>query len=183
MLLERGSRLELDTLRVTVKLDFIEPRSVGTVQMADPATGYLRLTEFHLKGGAELEKAVKDLKGRGAKRLILDLRGNPGGAMVSAEEIAGLFVPRATLVFRTDSRRPSARDEVRTTSDGPFRDLPLMLLIDEGSASASEAVAASLQDHDRALILGRRSFGKALVQRAFPVPPRVTSSGSPLPGS
>ena len=168
----RGSRLEPDTVNVTLKLDFIQPVSVSIARMVDPTTGYVRLVEFHPKAGEELEQAVKAVKGKGAKRLLLDLRGNPGGALIAAEEIAGLFLPKDALIYRTDTRRSSLKAEVRAHSDGPFRDLPMMLLIDNGSASASEAVASSLQDHDRALLLGRRSFGKALIQEAFPVPPQ-----------
>lgn len=171
LLFTRGSRLEPDSVRVTLKLDNIPPLSIGMVRMADPTTGYVRLLEFHVKGGEELEKAVKEVTSKGAKRLLLDLRGNPGGTIIAAEEIAGLFLTKGTLVFRTEARRPADRDEVRTHKDGRFEALPLMLLIDNGSASASEAVAASLQDHDRALVLGRRSFGKALIQRGFPIPP------------
>jgi peptidase S41-like protein len=81
-------------------------------------------------------------------------------------------MPKGTLVFRTVGRRRSANEQVLTTKDSPFRDAPLLVLIDEGSASASEAVAGSLQDHDRAVLAGRRSFGKALVMQLFPVPPQ-----------
>jgi carboxyl-terminal processing protease len=168
----RGSRLEPDSVRVSLKLDFIKPVSIGMARLVDPTTGYLRLVGFHPKGGEELASSIRGLRSKGAKRLILDLRGNPGGAMLAAEEIASLFLPKNTLVFRSYARRPGDREEVRTRQEGLFVDLPLMLLIDNGSASASEAVAASLQDHDRALLLGRRSFGKALIQRAFPVPPQ-----------
>jgi carboxyl-terminal processing protease len=172
LLLSRGPRVAPDSVRVSLKLDYIPPISMGAVGQADATTGYVRLVGFHAKGGQELEKAVKELKAKGAKRLLLDLRGNPGGAISAAEEIVGLFLPRGTLVFKADARRPVDRQEVRTTRDGPFTDLPVILLIDNGSASASEAVAGSLQDHDRALVVGRRSFGKALIQRAFPVPPQ-----------
>lgn len=172
LVLERGSRLEPDILRVTLKLDFIQPLSIGTARMLDPTTGYVRLLGFHRNSGDEIEKAIKDLKGKGAKRLLLDLRGNPGGVMIAAEDIAGLFLPKTTLIYRTEPRRASARELSMTQKDGAFRDLPLILLIDGASASASEALAASFQDHDRALLLGRRSFGKALVQRAFPIPPQ-----------
>ena len=172
LLFLRGSRLQPDSIKVTLKFDFIQPVSVATVRMVDPTTGYVRLAGFHVKAGEQLEKAIRDLNDKGARRLVLDLRGNPGGAMIAAEEIAGLFLPRDALIYRTDGRRPAARAEVRARKDGPFRDLPLMLLIDNGSASASEAVASSLQDHDRALVLGRRSFGKALIQEAFPIPPQ-----------
>lgn len=172
LLFERGTRLEPDSLKVNLKFDYLKPFSVTATQLVDPTTGYVRLSGFHEKGPEELEKSVKDLRGKGAKRLILDLRGNPGGSVFAAVEIAGLFLPQGSLIFRTIGRRKSATDDFVTKKDGPFRDLPLMLLVDEGSASASEAVAGSLQDHDRALILGRRSFGKALMQQAFPIPPQ-----------
>lgn len=172
LLFERGSRLEPDSLRVTLKYDLLKPASVTTARLVDAATGYVRLTGFHQKASDELEKAVKDLQGKGARRLILDLRGNPGGLVFAAVEISGLFLPKQSAVFRTIGRRKNVTDAFATEKDGPFRTLPLMLLIDEGSASASEAVAGSLQDHDRALILGRRSFGKALMQQGFPIPPQ-----------
>jgi carboxyl-terminal processing protease len=172
LVFERGSRLEPDSLKVTLKYDLLKPISVTVARLVAPTTAYVRLSGFHEKAGDEVEKAVKDLQGKGAKRLILDLRGNPGGLVFAAVEISGLFLPAKSPVFRTIGRRKSANDDFQTQKDGPFRALPLMLLIDEGSASASEAVAGSLQDHDRALILGRRSFGKALMQQAFPIPPQ-----------
>ncbi len=172
LLLERGSRLEPDSVRITLKFDFLKPRSVESSGLADLATGYVSLGGFHFKGGQELEQSVKDLQRRGARRLILDLRGNPGGSVLTAVHIAGLFLPKNSLIFKTEGRRRSASTEYRTERDGPFRELPLMVLVDQGSASASEAVAGSLQDHDRALILGRRSFGKALMQQFFPIPPQ-----------
>lgn len=172
LLFERGSRLEPDSLKVTLKYDLLKPVSVPTARLIDATTGYVRLSGFHLKSGEEVEKAVKDLQGKGARRLILDLRGNPGGAMIAAVEISELFLPRSSVVFRTLGRRRSATDEFVTGKDGKFLKLPLMLLVDAGSASASEAVAGSFQDHDRALILGRRSFGKALMQQGFAIPPQ-----------
>ncbi len=172
LLFERGSRLEPDTVRVGLKFDFIVPHSVGTYRMIDASTGYLWLQGFYPKGGEEVASAVKELKGKGARQLVFDLRGNPGGMMGAAIDIAGLFLPKQTVIFRTEGRRRDTRDSVVTGKDGPFRELPMMILIDGGSASASEAVASSLQDHDRALILGRRSFGKALIQQALPVPPQ-----------
>jgi carboxyl-terminal processing protease len=172
LLFARGTRLEPDSVRVTVKLDFIKPISITAARLADPTTGYIRFAIFNLKGGEDLEKAVNDLKGKGAKRLILDLRGDPGGFMIAAEQVAGLFLQKDTLIYRTEARHRTDSDELRNHRNGSFRELPLMVLIDNGSASASEAVAATLQDHDRALVLGRRSFGKALMQRAFPLPPQ-----------
>ncbi|HXI19707.1 MAG TPA: S41 family peptidase, partial [Gemmatimonadales bacterium] len=172
LLFERGARLEPDTLAVSLKYDLIKPVSVTATGMVDATTGYLRLSGFHEKSADEMEHAIKDLKGKGARRLLLDLRGNPGGVVIGAVEIASLFLPKQALVFSTVGRRQAANSEFRTGKDGPFRDLPLMVLLDEGSASAAEALAGSLQDHDRALLLGRRSFGKALMQQAFPIPPQ-----------
>ena len=172
LLLTRGNVLAPDSVRVQVKFDIVEPRSVGLARMVDATTGYLRLDGFWAKGREEVERAIKDLKGKGMKRLIFDLRGNPGGSVGAAVEIASLFFPEKTLIFKTLGRRSAANNEFFTETDGPFRELPLMVLIDDGSASASEALAGSLQDHDRALILGRRSFGKALMQRLFLVPPQ-----------
>jgi carboxyl-terminal processing protease len=172
MLLLRGSRLEPDSIRVGLKLDFIEARSVGVNRMLDAQTGYIYLSQFHGNGAPEMVKAIKDLQGQGARQLLLDLRGDPGGEVHAAVEIASLFLPAQSLVFRTVGRKRTSNQEFRTEKDGQFAKLPLMVLIDEGSASASEALVGALQDHDRALVLGRRSFGKALEQQAFPIPPQ-----------
>ncbi|MFN8647068.1 MAG: S41 family peptidase [Gemmatimonadales bacterium] len=172
LLLERGSRFEPESVAVTLKYDFIRPRSVVGSFMLDGTTGYVRLAEFFAKAGDETERAIKDLKGKGARRIILDLRGNPGGAVVGASDVAGLFLPKGALVFRTVGRRRVMTDQVLTTRDGPFRDLPLIAMVDEGSASASEALVGSLQDHDRALVIGRRSFGKALIMFPLDIPPQ-----------
>ncbi len=172
LLFERGSRLEPDTIRVNLKYDFIKPRAVTLARMVDPTTGLVRLSEFSYKSGEETEKAIKSLRGKGMKRLILDLRDNPGGFMGELVEVASLFLPKDTLLYRIEGRRVVGPTDIRNPHNGDFRELPLMLLVDEGSASASEALAGTLQDHDRALLLGRRTFGKALMQQAFPVPPQ-----------
>ncbi|MEO8294658.1 MAG: S41 family peptidase [Gemmatimonadota bacterium] len=169
--LQRGQRWEPDSLRVTVKFDYLEPHAVTNVRMVNQITGYLRLQQFYLKAPEEVEDALKKLRSAGATRVIFDLRGNPGGIVRSAVDIASVFFPKGTTVFSTEGRRKSASQQFTTENDGRYRDLPLIVLIDEGSASASEALTGSLQDHDRALIMGRRSFGKALMQRAFEVPP------------
>jgi carboxyl-terminal processing protease len=168
--LERGSRLEPDTLSVTLKRDFFEAHSVSMVRMADPTTGYVRLAEFGSKAPAEIHDALKRLLGQKAHQVILDLRGNPGGVVVSAVEIASEFFPKGTVIFKTVGRKKDADTTFVTKRDGDFTDLPLIVLIDGRSASASEALSGSLQDHDRALLLGRRSFGKALMQSLFFLP-------------
>jgi carboxyl-terminal processing protease len=168
--LERGSRLEPDTLSVTLKRDFYEAHSVSIVRMVDAATGYVRLEEFGSKAPAEIHDALKRLLGQKAHQVILDLRGNPGGVVVSAVEIASEFFPKGTVVFKAVGRKKDVDTTFVTKRDGDFTDLPLIVLIDGRSASAAEALSGSLQDHDRALLLGRRSFGKALEQMLFLLP-------------
>lgn len=168
--LERGSRLEPQTYEVTIKRDDLKERSVGTTRMLDDSTGFVRLALFGTDAADELEKAVNRLRHDGAKRLILDLRGNPGGSVLASVEVASLFLPKATVVFRTRGRKKSVDEDYVTKRDGRFDDLPLIALIDDHSASAAEALAGSLQDHDRALLVGRRSFGKALMQSPFVLP-------------
>src|ERR1044071_6034351 len=106
-----------------------------------------------------MRDALRGLERRGARRFILDLRDNPGGIAQQAVDIAAQFLPKGAVVFRTKGRSPDATKDYVTSRDGPFRDVPLIVLINERSASAAEALAGSLQDHDRALIIGRRSFG------------------------
>jgi Peptidase family S41 len=130
----------------------------------------VRLAEFGPSAADELRKAVKELRSRKARQLILDLRGNPGGSVTEAVDLAAEFLPAKTLVFVTRGRKKVLNEDYRTKGQGDFVDLPLILLVDQGSASAAEALAGSLQDHDRALVVGRRTFGKALMQTGFLVP-------------
>lgn len=168
--LERGPRLEPDTFSVTLKRNSFEIRAVSVIRMIDPATGYLRLEGFHGKAPDEMRDGLRRLRGMRAERVVLDLRGNPGGSVLDAVEIASEFFPRNTVIFRTRGRKRDVDTTYVTKRDGEFRELPLVVLIDERSASASEALAGSLQDHDRALLVGRRSFGKALMQTIFLLP-------------
>jgi carboxyl-terminal processing protease len=117
-----------------------------------------------------MHDALKKVQGLHAQRLILDLRGNPGGSVTYAVEIASEFFPKNTVVFRTQGRKRDVDTTYVTRRDGDFRLLPMIVLIDERSASAAEALAGSLQDHDRALLVGRRSFGKAIMQSIFFLP-------------
>jgi carboxyl-terminal processing protease len=168
--LERGPRLEPDTFSVKLKRVFLESPSVSVARMVTPETGYVRLDEFGPSGADQVRKAVRQLRSGKARQLILDLRGNPGGIVTEAVDLAAEFLPAKTLVFTTRGRKKAVNEDYRTKGSGEFVDLPLILLINEGSASASEALAGSLQDHDRALVVGRRSFGKALMQTGFLVP-------------
>jgi carboxyl-terminal processing protease len=172
LLFERGPRLEPDTLRVQIKYDFLDVKAVSLTRMLDATTGYLRLGGFDWKSSDETESALKGLRGKGMKRLILDLRDNPGGYMGELDQIASLFLPKGVLIYEVRGRKVIGDPKTMTTRNGDFRELPLMVLVNEGSASASEALSGALQDHDRALIVGRRTFGKALMQTMFIVPPR-----------
>jgi carboxyl-terminal processing protease len=171
VLLERGPRLEPDSVSVTMKRAPSPPAtSVTLSRMLDGTTGYLRLHEFGATAAKEITDSISRLKARKATRFILDLRGNPGGIVTEAVSIASTFLPESTVVFSTRGRQRSVNQVYRTKGGGEYRDLPLVVLIDQGSASAAEALAGSLQDHDRAVIAGRRSFGKALMQTGFSVP-------------
>lgn len=167
--MERGPRFEPDTFNVTLKRNPFQVQSVSVVRMIDSITAYLRLEDF-LGNADEVHKGLKQLSGMGARNFILDLRGNPGGAVVSAVEVASEFFPKTTQIFSTRGRKRATDTTYVTKRDGEFRLVSLIVLIDERSASASEALASSLQDHDRALLVGRRSFGKALMQAPFYLP-------------
>ncbi len=170
LMLERGPHLEPDTLTLTLKRSVVEQQVVPPPQMVNATTGYVRLEQFTLAGVPKFEAAVKQLRGDGAKVLIVDLRGNPGGDVGALIDIVEMFLPANTDIMRSQGRKKTGLETVKTKDDGKFRDLPLIVLLDEGSASASEIFAGAMQDHDRALIVGRRSFGKALVQQALPLP-------------
>lgn len=168
--MERGPRLDPDTFAVTLRRGEVEQHSVSRVRMIGEGTGYFRLEEFTGEASKEVHDALRKLRGQRARQVILDLRGNPGGSVIAAVEIASEFLPKGAIVFRTRGRKRDVDTTYVTKRDGEFRDVPLIVLINEGSASASEALAGSLQDHDRALIIGRRSFGKALMQTVFFLP-------------
>ena len=170
--LERGPRLEPDTVSLTVRNDDIQPRSVTRERRLAGGIGYVRFSEFNFEAGREVRDAIERVTdGSGPRRIILDMRGNPGGALVAAVDVLSGFLSKGQMAFRTKGRHPDANQEFPIAKDGRYRDARLVVLIDEHSASAAEAVAGSLQDHDRAFIMGRRSFGKALMQRPFLIPP------------
>lgn len=168
--LERGARLEPEILELRLEREEFRGGSVADFGLREPGIGYVRLVEFREGASEELRKAVEDLLEREANVVLLDLRGNPGGLLDEAVEMASLFLDQAALVFSTRGRKAEMNREHRVRQDGKFRDLDLVVLIDEGSASAAEVLAASLQDNDRALLVGRRTFGKALIQVPFVLP-------------
>lgn len=159
-----------DTVDVPVVRERIHMPDVEYAAMLDDSTGYILQTGFTENVSADIRAKVNQLKKQGMKRLVLDLRGNGGGLMGEAINIVSLFVPKGTLVV--SSKGNEARSEVKyhTTMDPIDTELPIIVLIDSGSASASEIVAGAIQDHDRGVIMGTRSYGKGLVQSIRPLP-------------
>ena len=156
-------RGEPDLVEFTIIRDVIPTYSVDIAYMLDDATGYIKISKFSATTHNEFLKAARDLKNAGMTRLVLDLRGNGGGYLGEAVDIADEFLPRGSLVVFTEGRfRPKTTYQARKR--GLLEDLPLAVLIDDESASASEIVAGAIQDNDRGIIVGRRSFGKGLVQ-------------------
>ena len=133
--------------------------------MVDENTGYIVLSRFNKKASSQTKSAMIELKAKGAEKLILDLRGNPGGLLSEAINVTNLFIPKGTLVVTTKSKVKKFNQEYKTRNQPVDEEIPLVILVDGRSASASEIVSGSLQDLDRAVIIGARSFGKGLVQR------------------
>ena len=153
------------TRNTTIEREAIEVDAVPYYNMADDKTGYIVLSKFNAKATEQTKKALNDLKSKGAEQIILDLRGNPGGLLSEAINITNLFVPKGELVVTTKSKVKKFNREYLTKNQPEDPDIPLVVLINGSSASASEIVSGSLQDLDRAVIIGARSFGKGLVQR------------------
>ncbi len=156
-------------LDFTITRDKIPLTSIDAILMATPEVGYIRLDRFSRTSMDEFHKALSDLKAQGMKDLILDLRGNGGGFMDIAIELADEFLSAEKLIVYTEGIS-SPKQNFNSTAKGGFEKGKLVVLIDEGSASASEIVSGAVQDWDRGLVVGRRSFGKGLVQRPFDLP-------------
>jgi len=171
---KKGTTVVLDILRqgTVYTFDIVRDKvplySVDTYFMADDTIGYVRLTRFARTSINEFRKALKSLEKKGMKALILDLRGNTGGFLDIAYGMANEFLERNQLVVYQEGRR-TKRQNFYSDGRGRFRKGRLVVLVDEGSASASEIVAGAVQDWDRGLVVGRRTFGKGLVQRMFPL--------------
>ncbi|MGZ0015723.1 S41 family peptidase [Yeosuana sp. AK3] len=153
------------TQNATINRAEVEINAVPHFSMVNDKTGYIVLSQFSDKAASQTSYAIRDLKAQGAKQLILDLRGNPGGLVNEAIDIVNMFIPKGQLVVTTKSKVKKYNRTYYTQKDPIDTEIPLVVLIDENSASASEIVSGSLQDLDRAVIVGSRSFGKGLVQR------------------
>lgn len=180
---QRGSEVKLgigrdgvaDPLIFNIIRNRIPTYSVDAAYMVDNKTGYIKVTRFSETTYEEFKKALASLKDQGLQQLILDLRGNPGGYMERAINMADEFISDDKLLVYTKGKGKHFDKESKAHIKGMFEEGPVIVLVDEGSASASEIVAGALQDHDRALIIGRRTFGKGLVQM-----PQKLSDGSEL---
>ena len=160
-ILRRG---EKELRQLTVTRGEIPMKSVNATYMLDDETGYIRIKNFGENTYPELLIALAQLSQEDFKNLVIDLRGNTGGYLGSAVQIANEFLPKNKLIVYTEGRR-SPRQEYRSDGRGSYQNMPLVVLIDEGSASASEILSGAIQDNDRGTIIGRRSFGKGLVQQ------------------
>lgn len=170
----RGTKVDVKMFRrgvdglldFTITRDVIPTYSVDVAYMLDATTGYIKLQKFNATTHKEFVNAVKKLQKQGMKELVFDLRDNGGGYLSEAVEIADEFLPKGSLIVYTQGEHRD-RQYIFARRHGMLEDTPVKVLIDEGSASASEIVAGALQDNDRGTIIGRRSFGKGLVQEQF----------------
>jgi carboxyl-terminal processing protease len=153
------------TLSTQIVLDEVEIKAVPFFGKVDDKTGYIVLSQFNKKASLETKEALEQLKKEGAQKIILDLRGNPGGLLNEAVNICNLFVPKDEIIVTTKSKIEKHNNTYKTTREPIDTEIPLAILVDGKSASASEIVSGALQDLDRAVIVGSRSFGKGLVQR------------------
>lgn len=163
-------RIGLDNpLRLEFKREKIKVSNVPFSGMVGQDIAYIHLSDFTPDAGKEVKNALVALKEKGAKAVILDLRGNPGGLLIEAVNIANLFIPKGKLVVSTKGKIPENNLSYETLNNPVDTEIPVAVLINRGSASASEIVAGTLQDYDRGVILGEKSYGKGLVQVSRPL--------------
>ncbi|HSI78199.1 MAG TPA: S41 family peptidase [Lunatimonas sp.] len=165
VVVKRGS----DTLHVDLTRKKIVISNVPYHGMIDSETGYIKLSDFTTNAASDVRNALLDLKSRGATKLVLDVRDNPGGILKEAIEIVNLFIPKGKEVVRTIGKLQSVNTVYKTEKSPVDKEIPLVVLINERSASAAEIVAGALQDYDRAVLIGRKTFGKGLVQSTIPL--------------
>ena len=168
IVIERNGTKEIKTVEIT--RDAVAQPSIPEIYMLRPGVGYIAMTGgFNQTTASEFRDAMRSLKEQGMEKLIIDLRNNGGGLVREAYQIASAFLPRGQVVFTQKGRFPNSEGKYPSNNPNPDN-TPLVLLVNRGSASASEILAGALQDHDRALIVGEQTFGKGLVQNPFPLP-------------
>ena len=154
-----------ETIEKEISREKISINPVPFSEMIDAEIGYILLTRFNSKASSEVKKAFSKLKKAGMKKLVFDLRSNPGGSLLESINISNFFLPKGKIIVSTKAKVKKWSTTYRTTNKPLDLEIPIVLLVNERSASASEIVSGSLQDYDRAVIMGQRSFGKGLVQR------------------
>ncbi|GGZ33770.1 peptidase S41 [Echinicola pacifica] len=158
-----------DTLTFDITRRKIVIGNVPYYGMINQEVGYIKLSDFTTNAGDDVRKALIQLKEKGAKKLILDIRDNPGGILNEAIDIVGLFIPKGKEVVQTKGKLEDANTTYKTNSSPVDKNIPIAVLVNERSASASEIVSGALQDYDRAVLVGRKTFGKGLVQSTVPL--------------
>ena len=156
-----------EPIKLAVIRDEVHIPTVPAAIMLDATTGYIKLQDFGENTDQELGRALRDLTQKGMKRLVFDLRGNPGGALDQAIRVSNRFLPKGNLIVYTRGRVANSDQDYRATESSEYLSLPMVTLVSRTSASASEIVSGALQDHDRSLIVGETTFGKALVQSVY----------------
>jgi carboxyl-terminal processing protease len=161
---EDGVEKEFRLTRENIKIESVQYRKLAG------QVGYVRISEFSARTTEDFRGAMRALSQDGLAGLVLDLRFNPGGLLASAVDVAASFLGGERLIVYTQGRRPDSRQEFRGAAQAPYQDLPLVVLVNEASASGSEIIAGALQDHHRALLMGERTYGKASVQSVITLP-------------
>jgi carboxyl-terminal processing protease len=156
-----------EPIPLTITRAAIPTNSISNTLMIRPGVGYIRIKDFTATTVRELDEAVDKLKGQGMQRLVLDLRQNPGGLLDAAVGVSDHFLDKGQMVVYTKGRTPDSAQDYTAPGKHDHLDLPLVVLVNRGSASASEIVAGSIQDHDRGLVVGETSWGKGLVQSVY----------------
>ena len=154
-------------IELEVPRDEINIPTIPAAFMVDGTTGYVRLQDFAELTDQDLGDALKSLTSKGMKRLLLDLRGNPGGPLDQAIKVSSRFLPQGVMVVYTRGRVQNSAQDYRVSDRSDYLDLPVVMLVNRNSASAAEIVTGALQDHDRAVVVGETTFGKALVQSVY----------------
>ncbi|HYC61660.1 MAG TPA: S41 family peptidase [Thermoanaerobaculia bacterium] len=156
-----------EPIPLTIVRAAIPTNSISNVLMIRPGVGYIRVKDFTSTTVRELDEAIEKLQGQGMQKLVLDLRGNPGGLLDAAVGVSDHFLEKGQMIVYTKGRTPDSAQEYTAPGKHEKFDLPLVVLVNRGSASASEIVAGAIQDHDRGLVVGETSWGKGLVQSVY----------------
>jgi carboxyl-terminal processing protease len=171
----KGTTVHIDVRRrgytqpigLDVTRDEVHILTVPAYFMLDATTGYIQMRDFGENTDREVKQALRDLTAKGMRRLLFDIRQNPGGPLDQAIKVANEFLPRGKMVVYTRGRTSNSDQDYRATDEGEFTNVPVVAMVNRNSASASEIVTGALQDHDRAYIVGETTFGKALVQSVY----------------